>query len=184
LEVEEEIHMSIGSEYLRVVRERFIELKGQGEKTFNQLNEDDFHWTLNADLNSIAILIQHVSGNMVSRWTDFLTTDGEKPDRNRDGEFETKRLSKAQLMDRWEHGWRVFLDALESLHEQDLEKNVHIRGQAHSVIDAIERQMAHYATHIGQIMFIGKQIKGEQWESQSIPKGESDAYLARMLKGQ
>ncbi len=176
--------MSIGTEYLRVVRERFIELKGQGEKTFDQLNEDDFHWMSNDDSNSIAILIQHVSGNMVSRWTDFLTTDGEKPNRNRDGEFETKRLSKAQLMDHWQHGWHVFFDALESLHEQDLEKNVHIRGQAHSVIDAIERQMAHYAIHIGQIMFIGKQIKGEQWESLSIPKGKSDAYLARMLKGQ
>lgn len=175
--------MSIGSEYLRVIREQFIKLKGQGEKTFNQLNEDDFHWTSNDDSNSIAILIQHLSGNMVSRWTDILTTDGEKPDRNREGEFETKRLSKAQLMDCWEHGWRVFFEALESLHEQDLEKNVYIRRQVHSVIDAIERQMAHYATHIGQIMFIGKQIKGEQWESQSIPKGDSDAYLSRMLKG-
>ncbi|AMQ07101.1 DUF1572 family protein [Sporosarcina psychrophila] len=175
--------MSIGTEYLRVVRERFIGLKGQGEKTFDQLNEDDFHWTSNDDSNSIAILILHLSGNMVSRWTDFLTTDGEKPDRNRDGEFETKRLLKAQLMDHWEHGWCVFFDALESLHEQDLEKNIHIRGQAHSVIDAIERQMAHYAIHIGQVMFIGKQIKGEQWKSLSIPKGESDAYLARMLKG-
>ena len=172
--------MSIGTEYLRVVRERFIELKGQGEKTFAQLNEEDFYWTINDDSNSIAILIQHVSGNMVSRWTDFLTTDGEKPDRNRDEEFETKRMSKAQLMDCWEHGWRVFLDTLESLNEQDLEKTVHIRGEAHSVIDAIERQMAHYAAHIGQIMFIGKQIKGEQWENLSIPKGESDAYLARM----
>jgi len=159
-------------------------LKGQGEKTFNQLNKDDFHWTLNDESNSIAVLIQHVSGNMVSRWTDFLTTDGEKPDRNRDEEFESKRLSKVQLMGHWEHGWRVFLDALESLHEHDLEKNVHIRGEAHSVIDAIERQMAHYATHIGQIMFIGKQIKGKQWESLSIPKGESETYLARMLKGQ
>ena len=175
--------MSIGTEYLRVVRKRFIELKGQGEKTFDQLNDDDFHWTLNDNSNSIAILIQHISGNMVSRWTDFLTKDGEKPERNRDGEFETKRISKAQLMDCWEHGWYVFLDALESLHEQDLDKNVHIRGQAHTVIDAIERQMGHYAAHIGQIMFIGKQIKGEQWESLSIPKGESDAYLARILKG-
>jgi Protein of unknown function (DUF1572) len=170
--------MSIGKAYLLVVRERFIELKKQGEKTFDQLNEDDFHWTLNDHSNSIAILIQHVSGNMVSRWTDFLTTDGEKPNRNRDEEFETKRLSKAQLVDCWEHGWCVFLDALESLHEQDLEKNIYIRGQAHSIIDAIERQMAHYATHIGQIMFIGKQTKGEQWESLSIPKGESDTYLA------
>lgn len=117
---------------------------------------------------------------MVSRWTNFLTTDGEKPDRNRDGEFETKRMSKAQLLVCWEDGWRVFLDTLESLNEQDLEKIVHIRGQAHSVIDAIERQMAHYAAHIGQILFIGKQIKGEQWENLSIPKGKSDAYTNAM----
>lgn len=176
--------MSIGTEYLHVVRERFVELKGQGEKTFDQLNEDDFHWSLNDNSNSIAILIQHVSGNMVSRWTDFLTTDGEKPNRNRDGEFETKRFTKVRLLDCWEHGWRVFLNALESLHEHDLENNVYIRGQAHSVIEAIERQMAHYAAHIGQIIFIGKQIKGEEWKSLSIPKGDSDTYLGRMLKEQ
>ncbi|MFC5602832.1 DUF1572 family protein [Sporosarcina koreensis] len=175
--------MSIGTEYLRVVRERFASIKGQGDKTFAQLDEDNFHWVLNDESNSIAILIQHVSGNMVSRWTDFLTTDGEKPDRNRDGEFETKRMSKEQLLACWQRGWGVFLGALESLNEQDLEKTVHIRGEAHSVIDAIERQMAHYAAHIGQIMFIGKQIKGEQWNSLSIPKGESDAYLQRMLEG-
>ncbi len=175
--------MSIGTEYLRVVRERFIVLKEQGEKTFDQLNADDFHWTLNDDSNSIAIIIQHVSGNMVSRWTEFLTTDGEKSDRNRDREFETQRFSKEQLLNRWEHGWLVFLDALEKLTNQDLEKTVLIRGQAHSVIDAIERQMAHYAAHIGQIMFVGKQIKGEQWKSLSIPNGESAAYLARMAKG-
>lgn len=169
--------MSIGTEYLRVVGERFAAIKEQGEKTFAQLSEEDYHWTLNDASNSIAILIQHVSGNMVSRWTDFLTTDGEKPDRNRDGEFETKRMSKEQLLDCWEHGWHVFLDALESLTEQDLEKTVEIRGKAHSVIDAIELQMAHYSAHIGQIMFIGKQIKGEQWKSLSIPKGQSEAYL-------
>ena len=176
--------MSIGTEYLRVVRERFAVLKEQGDKTFAQLDEEEFYWTMNDASNSIAILIQHISGNMVSRWTDFLTTDGEKPDRNRDGEFESKRMTKAQLMDCWEHGWRVFLDTLESLNEQDLEKTVHIRGEAHSVIDAIERQMAHYAAHIGQIMFIGKQVKGEQWKNLSIPKGGSDAHLERMLKGQ
>jgi len=167
--------MSIGIEYLRVIRERFTVLKEQGDKTFAQLNEEDFHWTMNEASNSIAILIQHISGNMVSRWTDFLTTDGEKPDRDRDGEFEAKQMSKAQLLDSWEHGWRVLYDTLESLNEQDLEKDVHIRGQAHSVIDAIERQIAHYAAHVGQIMFIGKQIKGEQWESLSIPKRKSEA---------
>lgn len=168
--------MSIGVDYLRVVRERFAVLKGQGEKTFAQLREEDFHWILNGASNSIAVLIQHISGNMVSRWTDFLTTDGEKSERNRDGEFETKRMTKAQLLNCWEDGWHVFLEALESLDEKDLEKTVHIRGQAHTVIDAIERQMAHYAAHIGQILFIGKQIKGEQWESLSIPKGKSNAW--------
>ncbi|MCG7345955.1 DUF1572 domain-containing protein [Sporosarcina sp. ACRSL] len=176
--------MSIGKEYLRVVRERFAIMKGQGERTFAQLNEEDFYWTMNNASNSIAILIQHVSGNMISRWTDFMTTDGEKPDRNRDEEFESKRMSKEQLMDCWERGWRIFLDTLDNLSESDLEKTIYIRGEAHSVIDAIERQMAHYAAHIGQIMFIGKQIKGEQWENLSIPKGGSDAYLAQKLKGQ
>jgi hypothetical protein len=167
--------MSIGLEYLRVIRERFAVLKEQGEKTFAQLDEEDFHWMMNEASNSIAILIQHISGNMVSRWTDFLTTDGEKPDRNRDGEFEAIQMSKEQLLDCWEHGWRVFFETLESLKEQDLEKTVYIRGQVHSVIDAIERQMAHYAGHVGQIMFIGKQIKGNQWESLSIPKRKTEA---------
>ena len=176
--------MSIGTEYLRVVRERFAELKEQGDKTFAQLDEEDFYWMVNDASNSIAILIQHISGNMVSRWTDFLTTDGEKPDRNRDGEFESKRMTKVQLLDCWELGWRVFMDTLENLEEQDLEKIIQIRGEAHSVIDAIERQMAHYAAHIGQIMFIGKQVKGEQWKNLSIPKGGSDAHLAQMLKKQ
>ncbi|MFS0576288.1 DUF1572 family protein [Sporosarcina sp. 179-K 3D1 HS] len=172
--------MSVETEYLRVMQERFAILKEQGEKTFAQLEEEDFHWTLHHASNSIAIIIQHMSGNMISRWTDFLTSDGEKSDRNREGEFLDHRLSREELMVRWDRGWKTFFETVRSLGPKDLLKPVRIRGEQHSVLDAIERQLAHYATHIGQILFIGKQIKGDDWKSLSIPKGESAAYLKRM----
>ncbi|MEK3934629.1 DUF1572 family protein [Sporosarcina sp. FSL W7-1349] len=171
--------MSIGTEYMRVIQERFLTLKEQGEKAFAQLEEEDFHWTLNEASNSIAVIIQHMSGNMISRWTDFLTTDGEKPDRNRDGEFVNQRLSRNELELRWNHGWETLFIALGSIDEEDLLRTIRIRGESHSALDAIERQLAHYASHIGQILFIGKQIKGEEWEILSIPKGQSEDYLKR-----
>lgn len=174
--------MSIGTEYLRVIQERFATLRDQAEKTFQQLGEEDFYWTINDTSNSIAILMQHMAGNMISRWTDFLTTDGEKPSRNREAEFIEARLSREELLNVWEEGWEVFFKTLAELREEDLLAKVRIRGQIHSAIDAIERQMAHYAAHVGQIMFIGKEIKGEEWNSLSIPKGESAAYLKKMLE--
>ncbi|QTD43100.1 DUF1572 family protein [Sporosarcina sp. Te-1] len=174
--------MSIGIEYLRVIQERSATLKDQAERTFKQLNEEDFYWTTNETSNSIAILIQHMAGNMISRWTDFLTTDGEKPSRNREAEFIEARLSREELLSVWEKGWAVFFRALAELTEEDLLKIIRIRGQQHSALDAIERQMVHYAAHVGQIMFIGKQIKGDGWKSLSIPKGDSAAYLEKMLK--
>mgnify|MGYP003477580613 FL=1 len=119
---------------------------------------------------------------MISRWTDFLTTDGEKSNRNRDQEFEDERLSKQELMTIWEKGWNALFEALNELSDQDLLKDIYIRGERHTVLDAIERQMAHYAYHIGQIVFIGKQLKGDAWESLSIPKGNSEQYLKQMLE--
>ncbi|MEK4425201.1 DUF1572 family protein [Solibacillus sp. FSL K6-1523] len=174
--------MSIETEYLRVVKERFNDIKNLGDKVIEQLAEEDIHWALNEASNSVAVIVTHLSGNMVSRWTDFLISDGEKPYRNRDLEFVDNIPSKAGLITTLDEGWGTLFETLNNLGEEDLLKNVTIRGEGHSVIEAIERQLAHYAYHIGQIVYIGKQIKSENWESLSIPIGQSDSYLQQMLK--
>lgn len=174
--------MSIGYEYLKVIQKRFRNVKELGDKSLQQLSENDMHWSLNETSNSIAIIVKHISGNMISRWTDFLTSDGEKPDRKRDQEFEKDLSSKREIVSIWEKGWNVLFAAIDDLDEEDLLKNIYIRGGSHTVIDAIERQMAHYASHVGQIVYIGKQRKDEKWESLSIPKGKSEEYLQEMLK--
>ncbi|WP_217587164.1 DUF1572 domain-containing protein [Lentibacillus saliphilus] len=172
--------MNLGDEYLKVIVERFRSVKDLGDRTLSRLSEDDIHWTLNEASNSVAIIAKHLSGNMVSRWSDFLTTDGEKADRHRDQEFENDISSKQALIAVWEKGWNTLFDTLEGLGEQDLLKTVKIRGEGHTVIEAIERQLAHYAYHIGQIVHIGKQLN-DNWESLSIPKGKSEEYLQQKL---
>lgn len=147
--------MSIGETYLKAVRERFKTIKADGDKAIAQLDIEQLHWAFNEESNSIAVIVKHVSGNMISRWTDFLTTDGEKTTRNRDEEFIDSIDTKEELLTIWEKGWQVFLDSLLSLTEMDLMAHVFIRGQQHTVIDAIERQMAHYAAHVGQIIYVG-----------------------------
>ncbi|MEO4052619.1 DUF1572 domain-containing protein [Solibacillus sp. CAU 1738] len=174
--------MNVGNEYLNIVVERFKSVKSLGDKTISQLSEKDIHWAYNNESNSVAIIVKHLSGNMISRWTDFLTSDGEKNDRNRDDEFLDDLSSKTELLIVWEKGWKELLDTLTSLSEEDLLKKVTIRGEGHLVIDAIERQMAHYAYHVGQIVYIGKQLKNDDWNSLSIPKGKSEKYLEQMLK--
>lgn len=174
--------MDLGNEYLKIVRERFESVKDLGDKTINQLSEKDIHWKLNKASNSIAIIAKHLSGNMVSRWSDFLTTDGEKSFRNRDQEFEDDVSSKQEMITIWEKGWKTLLDTLNGLENQDLLKNITIRGERHTVLEAIERQMAHYSYHVGQIVYIGKQLKDESWETLSIPKGKSEEYLQEKLK--
>lgn len=174
--------MDIGNEYLKIVRERFESVKELGDKTISQLSEKDIHWKLNAASNSIAIIAKHVSGNMISRWSDFLTTDGEKSSRNRDQEFEDDVSSKQELITIWERGWKTLFATLKDLEKQDLLKNITIRGERHTVLEAIERQMAHYSYHVGQIVYIGKQLKDDHWETLSIPKGKSEEYLQKKLK--
>ena len=174
--------MSIENEYLRIIKERFKSVKSLGDKAISQLSEEDIHWALNEKSNSVAVIVQHLSGNMVSRWTDFLNSDGEKPNRNREQEFINHLLTKDEMIGILEDGWNTLFKALHNLGGEDLLKKVYIRAESHLVIDAIERQLAHYAYHIGQIVYIGKQIKSEDWESLSIPKGQSDAYLQQMLK--
>ena len=162
--------MNLGKAYLTTVRQRFLEAKTTAEKAMKQLSESELFWTPNEESNSIAIIIKHMSGNMVSRWTDFLTTDGEKPDRNRDDEFVGDIASKEQLMNIWAVGWDTFLNALESITEEQLLNIITIRNEPHTVIDAIERQMYHYSYHIGQIVYVAKRLKSNDWHTLTIPR--------------
>lgn len=168
--------MSIGNDYLDTAIRRLKYYKDLGDKTFAQLNEWDFHYQSNDESNSIATIIQHLSGNMLSRWTNFLTEDGEKEWRKRDDEFEIHNYNKEQLIELWEKGWTCFLDTLAGLKKKDLKKIVTIRQEELTVIDAINRQLAHYPYHIGQIIFMAKIIKNKNWQNLSIPKGHSTAY--------
>lgn len=168
--------MDVATSFLQSAITRVAYYKELGDKTFTQLNETEFHFIPNKENNSIAIIIQHMAGNMLSRWTEFLTQDGEKDWRNRDTEFEEQDLSKQQLIDLWEKGWACFLNALQKLTPDDLLKTIYIRQEALLVIDAINRQLAHYPYHVGQIIYIAKIIKDQNWQSLSITKGNSEQY--------
>jgi len=148
------------------------------EKAIAQVSDSELHWEPAPDANSIAILVKHIAGNMVSRWTDFLTTDGEKPNRQRDGEFIDDVATREQLMSVWDRGWTCLLDSMGKLTDADMQKTVYIRQEAHSVPLAIVRQTMHYSLHFGQIVYIAKQIRGAEWKSLSIPKGKSAEYNA------
>ena len=169
-------NLNTGNEFLQSAIKRLKYYKELGDKTFAQLTDNDLHYQPDAESNSIAVIIQHMAGNMLSRWTDFLTSDGEKEWRNRDVEFEEQNLSRQQLIAFWEKGWKCFMDALGSLTEEDLLKTITIRNEGLSVVDAINRQLAHYPYHVGQIIYIGKMIQKENWHSLSIPKGGSDQF--------
>nr|WP_145161342.1 DUF1572 family protein [Paenibacillus terrae] len=160
----------IGTEYFRVVNDKFAELKRSAEKAIAQVLDDKLNWSLNEDSNSIAVIVHHMSGNMISRWTNFLDSDGEKEGRDRDSEFEGTVASREELLDIWNRGWGVFLQALGSLGSGDLLRTVYIREKPHSVLEAIERQMSHYSSHIGQIIYIAKQIQSDAWETLTIPR--------------
>lgn len=167
--------------FLSSALKRLAYYKELGDKTFAQLDNDaDFQYMPDAESNSIAMIIKHVSGNMLSRWTDFLTSDGEKEWRNRDTEFENGQLTKAQLLDLWEKGWQCCLGAIGSLTGGDLLKTITIRQEGLIVVDAINRQLAHYPYHVGQIIYLGKMIKTGQWQSLSIPKGHSQQFNTEM----
>ncbi len=166
--------------FLESAIKRFKEYKALGEKTFDQLEEAQLHQQPNEASNSIAIIIQHLHGNMLSRWTHFLTEDGEKTWRNRDAEFEVQQLSKDQLLQKWNEGWAAVLQTLESLQPEDLSKNIIIRSQPLVVVDAINRQLAHYSYHVGQIVYMGKWLKNNEWQTLSIPKGASQKFNEKM----
>ena len=162
--------------FLESIKKQFLYYKLLGEKTFEQLNDEHFFWQYNEESNSVCTIVKHLSGNMISRWTDFLTTDGEKVWRNRESEFENDVKTKADVLIFWNKGWDCFFNAINSITANDLQKEIFIRNQGQTVLDAISRQLAHYPYHVGQIVFIGKMIANENWKSLSIPKGNSIKY--------
>ena len=172
---------SLAKHYLEDSISSFRAYKKLAERAFEQVRDEEFFRALNEESNSVAVIIKHISGNMLSRWTDFLTTDGEKPDRNRDMEFViTPSTTREDLMKQWERGWNCLFRALESLQPEDLMRKVYIRGKEHTVLQAINRQMTHYPQHIGQIVFLAKHFRSSEWQTLSIPRNKSaefNAYL-------
>jgi hypothetical protein len=165
--------------YIESVKKQFTQYKTLAEKAIDQVPDEKIYWQYNQETNSIAIIVKHLAGNMLSRFTDFFTTDGEKKWRNRDHEFENEILSREKLKALWNEGWNCFFNVLNGLSADDLSKIVLIRNEEHSVMEAINRQLTHYASHIGQIIFIGKMVVSSEWKSLSIPKNTSAAFNAQ-----
>lgn len=170
--------------YLEDSLDVFRYYKRLAERAMDQIPEDALFRTLDEESNSIAIVVKHIAGNMRSRWTDFLTSDGEKPDRNRDNEFADPPKTRQELLRIWEHGWDCLFSALEPLSEADLSKMVNIRGEPHSVMQAINRQVAHYPHHIGQIVLLAKHFAGDRWQSLTIPRNRSGDFNRRVAAGE
>jgi Protein of unknown function (DUF1572) len=164
------------TEYLESVKKQFRYYKLLGDKTFEQLSDEELFWKFNEESNSIAALAKHLAGNMLSRWTDFLTSDGEKEWRDRDSEFDDNLKCREEVLAKWNEGWKCLFDALESVNAGNFDTIVYIRNQGHTIMEAINRQLSHYPYHVGQIVFIGKMIKDNQWKSLSIPRGQSGNY--------
>jgi hypothetical protein len=168
------------SEYIESAIKQFQYYKVLGEKAMEQIPDDKLNWQYNPETNSIAIIVKHLWGNMMSRWVDFLTKDGEKVWRNRESEFENDITSRKELMEKWEEGWKALFDAMSMIakNPDHLSKTIYIRNLGHTIMEATNRQISHYAYHVGQIVHIGKMIQAENWKSLSIPRGKSSEYNA------
>lgn len=162
----------------------FRQYKRLAEGAMEQLTDEQLCQTLDSESNSVAIIVKHMVGNMRSRWTDFLTSDGEKPNRNRDSEFVEPPSDRKSLMDAWEHGWELVIAALEPLTDADLGRTVMIRGEAHSVMQAINRQIAHYSSHVGQIIFLSKHLASDHWKTLSVPRNRSAEFNRKVEAGE
>ena len=169
------------NDYLDSIKKQFLYYKSIAEKSMAQIPEEKLFWQYNTESNSIATIVKHLWGNMLSRWTDFLTTDGEKAWRDRDAEFENDIQTKEELLAKWDEGWQCFFDAIDQLTGADLEKEIFIRNAGHTVMEAINRQLAHYPHHVGQIVMIAKE-RAAAWKALTIPKGHSQAFNAEMFK--
>jgi uncharacterized protein DUF1572 len=171
----------VGDFYLEDARRQFHGQKKLAEKAMAQVSDAQFFEKLDPESNSIALVVKHIAGNLRSRWQDFYASDGEKPDRHRDTEFEiAKEDTRAALLEKWEASWRNLFDVIDPMKASDLERTVTIRGEPHSVVKALNRQLAHYAYHVGQIVFLCKHFAGDRWQSLSIPRGKSEEVNARM----
>jgi hypothetical protein len=168
--------MSFSSEFLPLITKRFKNYKELGDKTFEQLDDKDFFYQPSLESNSIAIIIQHIYGNAMSRWTNFLTEDGEKEWRKRDEEFEVMDAKRNDLLSFWNTGWSLVFQTLESLKEEDLDKTIYVRSEPLKAFDAILRQLAHYSYHVGQVVYLGKLIRDHEWKSLSIPRAQSGRF--------
>jgi Protein of unknown function (DUF1572) len=166
--------------YLRDSLSLFRYYKKLTERALEQVTDEQIFAVLDGEMNSIAIIVKHLVGNMRSRWIDFLTADGEKPDRNRDTEFEDPPATRAALLALWEEGWNYVFTALGPLLDADVERTVTIRGEPHSVMQAINRQIAHYSYHCGQIVFLAKHLQGTQWKALTVPRGRSEEFNRRV----
>jgi hypothetical protein len=179
---------SIGKHYLEEALKSFGSYRKLAEKAFAQVSDEEFFHALDAESNSIAVIIKHMTGNMLSRWTDFLNTDGEKPWRDRDTEFViTPETTREDVMQWWERGWQCVFDAIEPLQPEDLSRKVFIRGEEHSVLEAISRQQTHYASHIGQIIFLAKHLRSTEWKTLSVPRNRSaefNTYVIEKAQGE
>ena len=172
---------AIVQNYLDDSRSAMRAYKKLAEKAIAQLKDDEFFVTLDDEGNSVAVVMKHMAGNMISRWTDFLTSDGEKPNRNRDMEFVIEtNTTKDDVLAYWQRGWQCVFDALEPLHPEDCEKTITIRGEKHTIVQALNRQLMHYAYHIGQIVFLAKHFRATEWTSLSIPRNRSAEFNASM----
>lgn len=163
---------------IQSIEKQFIYYKSLADETISQLSHEQVFWRANEESNSIAMIMKHLAGNMLSRWTDFRTSDGEKEWRNREGEFADDINNLEELNTYWEKGWACLMEAITSVDDSQLNDIIYIRNQGHSIIEAINRQLAHYPYHIGQIVFIGKMLVGDQWQSLSIPRGGSKSFNA------
>lgn len=168
--------MEISNGYLESVKKQMFYYKTIAEKAINQLEEAQLFVTFNSDSNSIAVIAKHMAGNMLSRWTDFLTSDGEKTWRERDLEFEDTISNKKVLLEQWSKGWNCFFNAIDSIQPENLTQIIYIRNEGHTLTDALNRQLCHYSYHVGQIVFVAKMLKNDEWESLSIPKNKSLDY--------
>lgn len=170
--------------YIKDAADVFRYYRRLGEKAMAQCPDEGLFTALDAESNSIAIIVKHLAGNMRSRWTNFLTSDGEKPDRNRDTEFEAPPKTRADLMELWERGWRHLFGALEPLSDEDLVRTITIRTEPHSVMQAINRQVAHYSYHVGQIVYLARHFAGDKWQSLTIPKKKSAEFNRKVASGE
>ena len=173
----------LGQHYLANAINEFRLLKKQGERAMEQLSDEQFFVAIDAESNSVAVIVKHLAGNMRSRWTDFLNADGEKPDRFRDQEFIIDaNTSREEVMRWWEQGWQLVFNALEPLQPEDAMRTILIRQEPHTVVQAINRQLTHYATHVGQIVFLAKHLKSEAWNTLSVPRGQSEQFNQQHLE--